>query len=282
MRPITEGLLPHQRALVEEYRTGLAPHTVALDGPPGIGKSRTLAAIAAERAEAGELVIVVVPRPLVSQWTQEFAGAGVVPTAIYESPADFRMAFDASNPPWPEDGLVVCSSSVLKTPLAARTLVTASPSLLVIDEVRASTSSALGESLRRLGVRAHQILTTVIVRNSWLQDFETRRWSYPLVDDDGRPIIPRFAVRVHDYEGDPAETALMLDSVNLLRQANYLVAGVLQTRSAIQFALLKFRATAAGPRAIGAVGRGAVGIRHGNGLVSRRRSRGHRGSLEPP
>jgi hypothetical protein len=234
-----ESLFPHQRALVEEYRSGSAPRVVALDAPPGTGKSRTLAVIAAERAAEGGLVIVVTPPALVSQWTQVVRDVGAAPVAVYASPADFRLALDSGPAPWPASGIVICGSSVVRTPLATKTLSSASPSLLVVDEVSVSRGSDLGRSLRAVADRAHQVIFTAGRPDAWFPASETRRWTFPLADNQGRRIAPHFSVRVHDYTGDQAEAEVVREAIDLLRQVDYPLPALLLTRTAIQFALLR-------------------------------------------
>jgi hypothetical protein len=97
----------------------------------------------AERAAGGGLAIVVVPPTLVSQWTDVVRDVGVSPAAVYSSPASFRLAFGKRLTPWPESGLVICGSSVVRRPLATKTLLGASPSLLVVDDVAVSQGSDL-------------------------------------------------------------------------------------------------------------------------------------------
>ena len=234
-----ESLLPHQRALVEEYSSGSPPHVIALDAPPGTGKSRALAVIAAQRAAKGGLVFVVVPPMLVSQLTQQVRDAGGSPAAVYASPSDFRLAFDTGPTPWPESGLVICGSSVIRTPLATKTLLGTSPSLLIVDEVAVSGGSDLGRSLRALANRANQVILTGVRANAWFPAFETRRWTYPLADSQGRRLTPHFSVRVHDYAGDQTEAEVVREAIELLHQADYPLPDLLLTRTAIQFALLR-------------------------------------------
>lgn len=241
-----ENLLPHQLALVQEYRSGSAPHVVALDAPPGSGKSLALAMIAAERAAAGGLVIVVLPsRLLVSQMTQLLGHAGASPVVIYATPADFRLAFDTDATPWPESGLVICSSSVIRSPLATKALTTTSPSLLVLDDVADSRRSDLGKWLRALANRARQVIFTGRSTDAGFADSETRRWTFPLMDSGGQLVRPEFSVRVHEYPGNQAEAELVREAIELLDQAIELLgqppphfSRQFLTRTGIQFALL--------------------------------------------
>ena len=234
-----EPLFPHQRALVEEYGSGSAPRVVALDAPVGTGKSRALAVIATQRAAQGGLVIIVVPPPLVRQWAQQVHSIGISPATVYASPSDFRLAFDAGAVPWPAAGIVICGSSVVRTPLAAKTLLDVTPALLVVDEVTVSAGSDLGRSLRALADRAGQVIVTGTRENAWFPAYEVRRWEYPLIDSLGRRVAPRFSARVHDYAGDPVEAGVMREAMGILRRASYPLLGLLLTRTAIQLALLR-------------------------------------------
>jgi hypothetical protein len=235
-----ESLLPHQHRLVEEYRSGLAPRVVALDAPTGTGKSFALAVIAAERASEGGLVMVVTQPVLVPQWARLVADAGVIPSAVYASPADFRLAVDTEAAPWPDSGVVIFGYSVARSPFSAKTLLGAAPSLLVVDDVAVSAGSELGRSLRALADRATQVIFTRAGPNAWFPPHETRRWTYPLSNKQGQPVAPHLQVRVHDYEGDQAEAEIVEQASALLRQVEYPLKGALLTRPAFQSALLSF------------------------------------------
>jgi hypothetical protein len=233
-----ENLLPHQRELVEDYRSGFAPRVVELDGPPGTGKSVALAVIAAERAAAGGLVMVVTQPILVQQWARLVGDAGVVPKAVYASPADFRLAIDTDTAPLPDSGVVIFGYSVARAPLASKVLLAALPSLLVVDEVVVSASSELGRSLRALADRAGQVIFTGARPNAWFPPHETRRWTYPLLDSGGQRLAPHLEVRVRDYEGDQAEAEAIRQAREILHRAEYPLRNTLFTRPAFQSALL--------------------------------------------
>jgi hypothetical protein len=236
---LVQNLLPHQLALVEEYRSGSAPQVVELNAPVGAGKSYTLAVIAAERAAAGVLVIVVLPHmALVAQWTQLLDQIGISPTAVYANTADFRLALDKGALLWPDPGLVVCTSSVIKSPLAAKTLVNTSPSLLVVDDVAAPGSSEVGRSLRALATRAHQLIFTGRRANALFPASDMRRWTFPLVDREGQPVAPEFSVRVHEYPGNLAEAELVRKAIEFFGQLPSIIPNLFLTRTAIQSALL--------------------------------------------
>ena len=238
-----ESLLPHQRAVVEEYRSGSAPRVVALDAPPGTGKSHALAVICAQQAAQGGLVVVVVPPVLVPQWAYQVRNAGGSPITIYAAPSDFRLAFDEGADPFPAAGVVICGASVVRAPLAFKALLDSFPSLLVVDEVTVSASSALGRSLRALADRARQVIFTGAFtgfrENAWFPAYEMRRWEYPLSDGQGGWITPHFSVRVHSYPGDSGEAEIMREAIDLLRRAGYPLSEALLTRTAIQFGLLR-------------------------------------------
>jgi superfamily II DNA or RNA helicase len=233
-----ENLFPHQRSLVEEYRSGGAPRVVALDAPTGTGKSVALAVIAAERAAQGRLVMVVTQPVLAHQWANRVRDAGVIPSAVYASPADFRLAMDTDTVPWPDSGVVIFGYSVARAPIAAKLLLAASPSLLVVDDVAVSANSELGRVLRGLADRAAQVIFTRAQPNAWFPPHETRRWTYPLSDIIGRRLAPRLKVRVHDYEGDQAEAEAVRQAREILQQAEYPLQNALFTRPAFQSALL--------------------------------------------
>lgn len=233
-----ENLLPHQHALVDDYRSGFAPRVLELDGPPGTGKSVALAVIAAERATAGGLVMVVTQPVLAQQWAHLVTDAGVVPSAVYASPGDFRLAIDTDTAPLPHSGVVIFGYSVTRAPLASRLLLAASPSLLVVDDVVVSASSELGRSLRALADRARQVIFTGARPNAWFPPHETRRWTYPLLDGTGQRLAPHLEVRIRDYEGDQAEAEAVRQAREILHQAQYPLRNTLFTRPAFQSALL--------------------------------------------
>lgn len=239
----SRSLYAHQRALVDEYLSGSAPRVVALDAPPGTGKSLALAVIATQRAAEGGLIIVVVHRILVSQWVQQIRNVGGSPAAVYASPSDFRLALDEGSGALPTAGIVVCGSSVARAPLAVKALLESSPSLLIVDDLLVSRSSELGRSLRALADRARQVIFTGFFADSqeniWFPPYEKIRWKFPLTDHEGRRITPHVTVRVRDYAGDPVEAEVIREAIDLLRFAGYPRLGVLLTRTAIQFALLR-------------------------------------------
>ena len=233
------SLLPHQLALVEEYRSGSAPRVVQLDAPVGSGKSYALAVIAAERATAGDLVIMVLPHAsLVMQMTHLLSQTDASPTAVYATPAEFRLALDKGTSPWPDSGIVICNASVIRSPLAAKTLANISPSLLAVDDVTASESSELGRSLQALADRAHRVIFTGRRVGAWYPASDIRRWTFPLIDREGRQVAPEFSVRVHEYPGDPSEAELVREAIGSLRQLTSDVPNLFFTRTAIQSALL--------------------------------------------
>jgi superfamily II DNA or RNA helicase len=234
-----ENLLPHQLALIEEYRSGSAPRVVALDAPPGSGKSYALAMIAAERAAAGGLVVVVLPsRLLVSQMTRLLSEAGASQVVVYATAADFRLAFDTDAAPWPETGLVICSSSVIKSPLATKALATTTPSLLILDDVAESRRPDLKRWLQALANRSRHVIFTGRSANAGFTASETRRWTFPLMDSGGQLLRPEFSVRVHEYGGNLAEAQLVREAIELLNQLPPALPRNFFTRPAIQFALL--------------------------------------------
>ncbi len=203
-------LLPHQQALIEEYRSGSAPRVVALDAPVGSGKTLTLATIAAERAAHGDLVLMVLSHNLlVRQMTELLSQLGARPAAIFASPADLRLALDERDSPLPDSGLVVCSTSVVLSPVAAKVLSTASPSLLIVDDVPASLSSALGRPLSALADRAQRVIFTDGAANAWFPASEKRIWTFPLTGNDGRQIAPEFSVRIREYPGNPTDFCIV-------------------------------------------------------------------------
>ena len=235
---LVENLFPHQRSLVEEYRSGSAPRVVALDAPTGTGKSVALAVIAAERAAVGGLVIVVTQPVLVRQWANRVRDAGVVPSAVYASPADFRLAMDTDTVPWPDSGVVILGYSVARAPIAAKLLLAASSSLFVVDDVAVSANSELGKVLRALADHSDQVIFTRAQLNAWFPPHETRRWTYPLSDILGRRLAPHVTVRVRNYEGDQDEAEAVRQAREILYQAGYPLQNALFTRPAFQSALL--------------------------------------------
>jgi hypothetical protein len=241
---LVQDLFPHQLALVEEYRSGSAPHVVELDAPVGTGKTITLAVIAAERASVGGLVVVVLPhRALIAQMIHVLNQIGTYPITVYATPADFRLALDKGVPPWPNSGLVVCSTTVIRSPLTINTLTNVAPALLILDEVAASISSELGQSLRALANRTHQILFTGNRAATLLPTSDTRTWTFPLIDNEGHLVAPEFSVRVHEYPGDQTEAALTQKAIELLRNLPLVLnappaTSNVYTRPAIQVALL--------------------------------------------
>ena len=237
----TDNLLPHQVALVEEYRSGSAPQVVRLDAPVGAGKSRALAVIAAERGLAGALVVVVVPNTLlVNQMILQLSEAGA-PPAVYTTPAEFRLALGKNRALWPDSGVLVCTASVIRSPLATNALKnTSPPSLLIVDDVTATGYSDLGRALQALATRAHQIIFTDKRAEALFPPAEVRTWTFPLIDSEGQLIAPEFSVLVHEYPGDPAEAELVREAIQFLRKVPYLIPSHLFTRTAIQSELLKY------------------------------------------
>jgi hypothetical protein len=149
------------------------------------------------------------------------------------------MALDRFVFPWPEEGLVVAASSVLRSPLGEKVFEQLRPAMLIVDEIAATASSRLGTALAALADRSRQVIVTTAGRPvAWYPRGETRQWTYPLVDNDGRPFGPRFAVRVHDYVGEPDEAALVTEVVDALRGIGYPFVAALTTRPAIHAALL--------------------------------------------
>jgi hypothetical protein len=233
-----DNLLPHQLALVEEYRSRSAPQVVRLDAPVGSGKSYTLAVIAAERSLSGDLVIIVLPMvALVMQMVEQLNEAGVSPVAVYVNPAEFRLTLDKDIPPWPDSGVVICTTSVIRSPLAARALANTSPSLLIVDDVAASGSSELGRSLQALAARTGQIIFTDARADASFPASDVRRWTFPLIDRAGRLVAPEFSVRVHEYPGNLAEGELVRQAIEFFRQLP-VIPSIFFTRTAIQSALL--------------------------------------------
>jgi hypothetical protein len=235
-------LFPHQRRLVDEYRSGAAPRVVALIAQPGLGKTRAVAVIAADRAKVGGLVIIVTPPVLVRQWAQEVRDAGAAPVSMYAKPADLRLALEKQAAAWPPSGIVICSSSVVGTPLAARTLHGISPSLFVADELRFSATSDTGRSLRALSDTADQAIFIDIrpnaTANAWYPAHEDRRWTLPLAEAEGRNVRSHLSVRTHQYTGDPVEAEIVRNALEVLESARYPYRHQLLTRPAIQSALL--------------------------------------------
>ena len=234
------NLMQHQVELIEEYRTGSAPRIVVLDAPVGSGKSVTLAAIAADRAAHGELIFMVMPRPLVPQARDLVANFGGVSITVYSAPSDFRLALGEEASPWPESGVVICSTSVISSPVAMKALPRVTPALLIVDDVWVSRDSGLARSLGMLSEQSTRVLVTGNEAQYWLLPAAIRRWTFPLVDSQGQLVTPEFSVRVHEYPGDPAEARLVRQAVELLetfpfpsRTSKY------STRVAIQSNLLK-------------------------------------------
>jgi hypothetical protein len=232
-------LMQHQIELIEEYRTGSAPRIVVLDAPVGSGKSVTLAAIAADRATHGELVFMVMPRQLVPQARDLVANFGGVSITVYSAPSDFRLALGEGASPWPEYGVVICSTSVISSPVAIKALPRVTPALLIVDDVWISRNSDLARSLGMLSEQSAKVLVTGNEAQYWLLPTAIRRWTFPLVDSKGRPITPEFSVRVHQYPGDPAEAKLVRQAIELLERFPSLTSSQSSTRAAIQSNLLR-------------------------------------------
>jgi superfamily II DNA or RNA helicase len=232
-------LMPHQVELIEEYRASSAPRIVVLDAPVGSGKSVTLAAIAASRADLGDLVLMVMPRLLVSQATDLVVGFGEIFPTVYSATADFRLALGEKASPWPDSGVVICSTSVITSPVAIKALRRVSPSLLIVDDVWASRNSNLARSLGALAEQSAKVLITGGDEQYWPISATNRQWAFPLVDSEGHLGRPEFSVRVHDYPGDPAEAKLVLRARALLERFPSRVARQSSTRVAIQNDLLR-------------------------------------------
>jgi hypothetical protein len=234
-------LMAHQVELIEEYRNGSAPRMVVLDAPVGSGKSVTLAAIAANRADLGDLVLMVMPRLLVPQAGQLVAEFGDTFPTVYSTTADFRLALGKKEAsPWPDSGVVICSTSVITSPVAIKELQRVSPSLLIVDDVWVSRNSNLARSLRALAEQSAKILITGGGgEQDWPISPTIRQWAFPLVDHEGHLGRPEFSVRVHNYPGDPAEAELVRRARVLLERFPSLVARQSSTRVAIQSGLLR-------------------------------------------
>jgi hypothetical protein len=232
-------LMQHQIALIEEYRTGSAPRIVVLDAPVGSGKSVTLAAIAADRAAHGELVFMVMPRQLVLQARDFVADFGGVSITVYSTPSDFRLALGEEASPWPESGVVICSTSMISSPVAMKALPRVTPALLIVDDVWVSRKSGLAQSLGMLSEQSAKVLVTGSEAQYWFLPAAIRRWTFPLVNSQGRLITPEFSVRVHEYPGDPAEAGLVRQAVELLERFPSLTSSQSSTRVAIQSNLLR-------------------------------------------
>ena len=232
-------LMQHQVELIDEYRTGSAPRIVVLDAPVGSGKSVTLAAIAADRGAHGELVLMVMPRLLVPQARDLVASFGQVSITVYSAPSDFRLALGEEASPWPESGVVICSTSVISSPVAMKALPRVAPALLIADDVWVSRNSDLARSLAMLSEQSAKILVTGNEAQYWPLSAAIRRWTFPLVDSNGRLVTPEFSVRVHEYPGDPAEARLVRQAVELLERFPPLTSNQSSTRVAIQSNLLK-------------------------------------------
>jgi len=175
---------------------------------------------------------------LVRQMTELLSQLGARPAAIFASPADLRLALDERDSPLPDSGLVVCSTSVVLSPVAAKVLSTASPSLLIVDDVPASLSSALGRPLSALADRAQRVIFTDGAANAWFPASEKRIWTFPLTGNDGRQIAPEFSVRIREYPGNPTEAVLVRRAVQLFDRLPSAIPSLFFTRTAIQSALL--------------------------------------------
>jgi hypothetical protein len=233
------NLMQHQVELIEEYRTGSAPRIVVLDAPVGSGKSVTLAAIAADRAAHGELIFMVMPRQLVPQARDLVANFGRVSITVYSAPSDFRLALGEEASPWPESGVVICSTSVISSPVAMKALPRVTPALLIVDDVWVSRDSGLARSLGMLSEQSARVLVTGSEAQYWLLSAAIRRWTFPLVDSQGQLVTPEFSVRVHEYPGDPAEAGLVRQAVELLETFPSRTSSQYSTRVAIQSNLLR-------------------------------------------
>jgi superfamily II DNA or RNA helicase len=231
--------MQHQVELIEEYRTGSAPRVVVLDAPVGSGKSVTLAAIAADRAAHGDLVLMVMPRLMVPQARELVANFGEVSPTVYSAPSDFRLALGEEASPWPESGVVICSTSVISSPVAMKALPRVVPSLLMVDDVWVSRNSDLARSLAILSEQSAKVLVTGREEQYWFLSAAIRRWTFPLVDSQGRLVTPEFSVRVHEYRGDPVERELVRQAVELLGRSPFLTSSQSSTRIAIQSSLLR-------------------------------------------
>lgn len=232
-------LMQHQVELIEEYRAGSAPRIVVLDAPVGSGKSVALAAIAADRAADGELVLMVIPRLLVPQARDLVADFGRVSPTVYSAPSDFRLALGEEASPWPESGVVICSTSVISSPVAMKALSRVTPALLIVDDVWISRNSGLARPLGMLSEQSAKVLVTGSEAQYWLSSAAIRRWTFPLMDSEGRLGTPEFSVRVHEYPGDPVEAGLVRRAVELLERFPSLVSSQSSTRIAIQSNLLR-------------------------------------------
>jgi hypothetical protein len=170
----------------------------------------------------------------------QLSEAGAPPTA-YTTPAEFRLALDKNEPLWPDSGVLVCTASVIRSPLATNALKnTSPPSLLIVDDVTATGYSDLGRALQALATRAHQIIFTDKRAEALFPPAEVRTWTFPLIDGEGQLIAPEFSVLVHEYPGDPAEAELVREAIQFLRKVPYLIPSHLFTRTAIQSELLKY------------------------------------------
>jgi hypothetical protein len=183
---------------------------------------------------------MVMPRLLVPQAGELVAEFGDMFPTVYSTTADFRLALGKKEAsPWPDSGVVICSTSVITSPVAIKELQRVSPSLLIVDDVWASRNSNLARLLRVLAEQSVKILITGGVEQDWPISATIRQWAFPLVDHEGRLGRPEFSVRVHDYPGDPAEAELFLRARVLLESFPSLVARQSSTRVAIQSGLLR-------------------------------------------
>jgi hypothetical protein len=181
----------------------------------------------------------VMPRLLVPQARDLVADFGNVPPTVYSAPSEFRLALGEEASPWPDSGVVICSTSVISSPVAVKELSRVTPALLIVDDVLASRDSGLARSLGMLSERSAKVLATGREAQSWLSSAIIRRWTFPLIDPEGRSRTPEFSVRVHEYPGDPVEAGLVRQAVELLERYPSPESSHYSTRIAIQSNLLR-------------------------------------------
>ncbi len=183
--------------------------------------------------------MLVAPRPLVEQWRNEIKRLGASPAAVFISPADFRLTAERTADPWPQSGVILLATPVLKAPVVEKALRTLSPALLIVDDEGVAVPSHTARVLAALAARAGALIgTTTSDVITWYPGAELRSWTYPLVDSSGRLFGPKFVVRVHDYESAPGERNVLRRGEALIRQLGLPAIAVGQTRPALQSTLL--------------------------------------------
>lgn len=232
------ALYPHQQDLVDEFARGANPSAVLLRAPVGVGRSTALAAVALERARAGDLVLLVAPSALIAQWIEQFAASLDEPVVI-RTPSDVRLLVEEPGWAWPDNGIILMSMSALRAPVVQKVLEPLRPSLAVIDEGRGHLGASISDSLATLAQRADRVLVAGgSDEGQWLDSPEIRSWHGPLRSADGEVLGPAVNARVVDYPSLKKEVDLAHAARRLLARMRAPVSMLGQTRPSMQAAML--------------------------------------------